>query len=187
MSKVKSDKLYGVWRMISYKASAENKEQVDAKFWGDNPGGRIVYTPEGHMFVTVHHGGRPMFSGNDPKTATIEQARECLEKYCTYYGTYTFDEDQQIIHHYIDGHIWPIFQRDPNDDLSKYPEGTVPPGGPYLRTVDFDGDNLVLGYLVEHTLEDADGQEGSGGGSVIKMAITWVRDESFVKCHQPDK
>jgi hypothetical protein len=81
-------KIQGIWRLVSFEVEFQaTGERQD--FWGKNPTGYIIFTPEGRMMVMVTGEGR--------KPATTDQDRAGLLKTLTAYtGMYRIEGDKWI-------------------------------------------------------------------------------------------
>lgn len=81
-------KIQGIWRLVSFEVEFQaTGERQD--FWGKNPTGYIIFTPEGRMMVMVTGEGR--------KPATTDQDRAGLLKSLTAYtGMYRIEGDKWI-------------------------------------------------------------------------------------------
>jgi hypothetical protein len=81
----------GAWRYIG--------TMVDGKPFpgrGANPTGMICYTASGHMAVQIAPDRERPKAG---KNMTAEEARNALENYIAYFGTYTVDERAGLVTH----------------------------------------------------------------------------------------
>jgi len=108
----------GAWRYIG--------TTIDGKPFpgrGANPKGMIYYTASGHMGVQVAPDRERPKAGKD---MTAEEARNALENYIAYFGTYTVDECAGLVTH----------QR----------AASVQPGdaAQVVRAYEFAGDRLIL-------------------------------------------
>jgi hypothetical protein len=108
----------GAWRYIG--TTIDGKPRPDR---GANPRGMIYYTTGGHMAVQIAPDRERKKAG---KEMTPEEAKNAVENYIAYFGTYTIDERASTVTHHR--------------------ESSVPPGdaGPLVRAYEFVGDRLIL-------------------------------------------
>jgi len=108
----------GAWRYIG--TTIDGKPRADR---GANPKGMIYYTASGHMAVQIAPDRERKKAG---KEMTPEEAKNAVENYIAYFGTYAIDERAgTVTHHRI---------------------SSVQPGdaGPLVRAYEFVGDRLIL-------------------------------------------
>jgi hypothetical protein len=108
----------GAWRYIG--TTIDGKPRPDR---GANPRGMIYYTTGGHMAVQIAPDRERKKAG---KEMTPEEAKNAVENYIAYFGTYTIDERASTVTHHR--------------------ESSVQPGdaGPLVRAYEFVGDRLIL-------------------------------------------
>jgi len=70
------------------------------------PSGIITYDNTGHMSVQIVLGERPAFSDARAKASDKEKAA-AYGTYVGYYGTYTFEPENRIVIHHLEGSIVP--------------------------------------------------------------------------------
>ncbi len=107
------DEIIGTWRLTSRTVrQADGSEAFDPKY-GPHPVGYITYDRTGHMSVSVMRPDRP--------------ENMTLEGYEAYFGTYTVDEQKNMVTHHVEGHM--LADRVGQD---------------FLRALEVNGDELTL-------------------------------------------
>lgn len=92
-------KFVGSWKLISI--DGPNQQPINGK-----PFGIIMYDNTGHMAVQIVRGDRPAFPNGRPK-ATDKEMAAAFATYTAYYGTYTFEPQNNIVIHQLEGSITP--------------------------------------------------------------------------------
>jgi hypothetical protein len=87
-------KFVGSWRLVSI----EGLNQIVK----GKPSGIIMYDNTGHMSVQVTLGDKPVFPALGAKATEHEKAA-AFDNYIAYYGTYTFEPENGIVIHHLEG------------------------------------------------------------------------------------
>jgi hypothetical protein len=90
-------KFVGSWKLIS----TQGPNGTDT-----NSVGMIMYDGAGHMSVHIVRGNRPAFP-NGRANATDREKAAAFESYTAYFGTYTFEPENGIVIHHLEGSITP--------------------------------------------------------------------------------
>ena len=90
-------KFVGSWRLISI----EGPNAATAKSVG-----MLTYDNTGHMSVHIVRGERPAFPNGRSK-ATEKEKASAFDTYTAYYGTYTFEPENGIVIHHLQGSLSP--------------------------------------------------------------------------------
>jgi hypothetical protein len=90
-------KFVGSWKLISIEGPNRNNTKSV---------GMITYDNVGHMSVHIVRGDRPAFP-NGRAQATDREKAAAFETYTAYYGTYTFEPENGIVIHHLEGSITP--------------------------------------------------------------------------------
>jgi hypothetical protein len=90
--------LIGAWVLQSYEARSIDGSEVTYPL-GVNPGGIIMYTPDGYMSAQLMRSGRKRFSGDDMQLAPDDELAAAASGYLTYAGPYNVVRDGLIAHH----------------------------------------------------------------------------------------
>jgi len=115
--------LVGNWSLASYRLiGSHGRERFP---YGKDATGCLLYSPDGHMAVSIMRSGRRPFAGSDILRRTTEEAAEATRTYLSYCGTYTIHAST-IVHHVA---------------LSLYPNWT---GSDQVRYFRLFGDALEL-------------------------------------------
>ena len=91
-------KFIGSWKLISIEGP---NQTINGK-----PFGIIMYDSTGHMSVQIVRGDRPAFPNGSPKATETEKAA-AFGTYTAYYGTYTFEPENGIVIHHLEGSLVP--------------------------------------------------------------------------------
>lgn len=92
----------GSWKLISIDGTAlPNQQPISGK-----PFGVIMYDKTGHMAVQIVRGDRPLFA-NGAAAATDKERAQAYSTYAAYYGTYTFEPENHIVIHHLEGSLNP--------------------------------------------------------------------------------
>jgi Lipocalin-like domain len=91
-------KFVGSWMLISIEGP--NQTSNGKSF------GMLTYDSAGHMSVHIVRGDRPAFPNGRTK-ATDKEKAVAFDTYTAYYGTYTFDPENRIVIHHLEGSLSP--------------------------------------------------------------------------------
>jgi hypothetical protein len=99
-------RLIGTWNLVSIEGSRSGN-------LGGRPTGLIYYDATGHMAAQIMTDRpRPTYTG----PPTPEQAKDTMQGYVAYFGTYTIDETARTVTHHRAGTLTP----GPVDFVRKY-------------------------------------------------------------------
>jgi hypothetical protein len=133
-------RLVGTWRLILYEtfdeAGRRNRPYGDAV-------GRLTYDAHGNMTGQVMRPNRAPVSLGD---GYAQQVRAAYIGYIAYFGTYEVAGDGQSVVHRVEGSLNPAWV-----------------GGNQVRTMQFDGDRLILHASVHKA------------GGLVRHELTWER------------
>ena len=90
-------KFVGSWKLISIQGVNGNNTDVV---------GMITYDYSGHMAVQIVRGTRTAFPKGRANASDQEKAA-ALDSYTAYYGTYTFEPQNHIVIHHLQGSLTP--------------------------------------------------------------------------------
>ena len=86
--------LVGTWSLLSYRLLGSLGR---VRFpYGEEPVGYLLYSPDGHMAVSIMSGGRVHWAGTDIRRQTAEEAAAATRTYLSYCGTYTLLADRVL-------------------------------------------------------------------------------------------
>ncbi len=138
---LKPEDLIGAWTFVTWTITRDDG-QVTHPFQPD-PGGMILYTPDGAMSATIHAGNRPRFSSDDIRKQSDAAKAAAFDTYFHYSGTWEIRGDD-VVHHLTAAL---------NPNLI---------GTEQVRHTAFDGDLLTLSVA-----------EPLGGGRSRHHSLTW--------------
>jgi hypothetical protein len=83
------DTLIGAWDLVSFTATQVGSEET-AYPMGKDARGKIVYSADGSMVVTLAPGQQKRFAQNDPLGGTFEERAQAYSEYFSYYGNFRY-------------------------------------------------------------------------------------------------
>ncbi len=91
-------KFVGSWKLVSIEGPNRTSNVTSV--------GMITYDSSGHMSVHIVRGDRPAFP-NGRARATDKEKAVAFDSYTAYYGTYTFEPENGIVIHHLEGSLSP--------------------------------------------------------------------------------
>jgi hypothetical protein len=91
-------KFVGSWKLVSIEGANRPPNTTSV--------GMIMYDNSGHMSVHIVRGDRPAFPDGRAK-ATDKEKAVAFDSYTAYYGTYTFEPENGIVIHHLEGSLSP--------------------------------------------------------------------------------
>jgi hypothetical protein len=91
-------KLVGSWKLISIEGQNRATDR--------NSVGMLTYDSTGQMSVHIVRGERPAFP-NGRARATDKEKASAFDSYTAYYGTYTFEPENGVVIHHLEGSLSP--------------------------------------------------------------------------------
>ncbi len=80
------------------RSAKDSKVKVKTRFpYGKSPDGILIYTPRGHMSVTIAAGKRPKFRKKNLFAGSTKQKVSAIESFVSYAGKYRL-EGRMIVH-----------------------------------------------------------------------------------------
>ena len=102
-----SNPLVGSWRLVSAEGhSTEGRIVYD---WGKEPTGRAMFDASGRLSLHLIDPDRRNFESGDFLRPTKEELKEAFNGYFGYFGSYTIDEDEEVVTFNIDGAAYPNY------------------------------------------------------------------------------
>lgn len=95
----------GAWKLASLEFHETNGGGVRAV----EANGRLTYDTQGNMTAQMFYPGRPKFAANDAFNPTPEEALAAFAGSTAYFGTYTVDNEQQVIVHHVEDSVYPNY------------------------------------------------------------------------------
>jgi hypothetical protein len=129
--------LIGVWTLRScVRTFADGHKEYP---FGEKPVGRIDYDKEGRMFALLMRSGRrsTLAPGLELDVASVEEMREAVTGFVSYYGSYEVDDASQSVTHHVEASLMPSWV-----------------GTSLKRRFRWDGARLVLTRAVPGTMDE---------------------------------
>ena len=136
------DKFIGTWKLISGEFRSSNGKISYP--WGEELEGQLIYTADGNMAAQIMDPDRPDFAAKDHMNGTDEEIRTAFEGYQAYYGTYTLNEKERTITHYVKGSIFPNLIGHKLKRFYKFSDNRLTLSTPSMRM----GGETVTGILI---------------------------------------
>jgi hypothetical protein len=97
---MRRDELFGVWELIS----CEGRSADGASFlpYGAQPVGKLIYTEDGHLAVTLMNSSREQFVSEDISKATSDEVVAAFNTFDSYSGRWRFHEEADSVEHIIE-------------------------------------------------------------------------------------
>ncbi len=118
-------RMIGTWRLISSEFRTSKGDVVYPL--GENAQGQLIFAQSGHMSGQLMRSDRPVFSGQDQSTGTMEDIKTAFEGYVSYYGPFEIDLNTGKVITHVEGSLYPNWVGDVQE-----------------RFFEFSGDRLVL-------------------------------------------
>jgi hypothetical protein len=133
-------RLIGTWRLVSYETESPDgrKGQPYAAAVG-----RLEYDDHGNMSGQVMRPNRARVELG----GTTQQVRAAYIGYIAYFGTYEVADDGKTVVHHVEGALNPAWV-----------------GGEQVRSIEFDGDRLILSLLVQKNADE-----------IVRHTLIWER------------
>lgn len=138
--------LVGSWRLISSEGHSTDGRIVYDQ--GKEPAGRVMFDASGRLSLHLTNPYRGNFASGDFLRPTPEECVEAFRGYFGYFGTYTVEEDAELVTFHIEGAAYPNYV-----------------GTDQRRYFKIKGDRLILRTPPERA-----------GGEDITYYVTWERE-----------
>ncbi len=102
-----SQRLVGSWRLIS--AEGHSTDGSVTYDWGKEPLGLVMFDSSGRMSLHLMDPNRRNFASGDFLRPTPDELSEAFNGYFGYFGTYTVDEDAEVVTFHIEGAAYPNY------------------------------------------------------------------------------
>ena len=105
--KTLKEQLVGTWLV----ASADNIRPDGSRFqgFGPNPKGILLFDANGWFSFQMAQPGRPKFAIDNRLQGTAEENKATVQGSLSYYGKYSVDEADRVLHLYIESSSYPNF------------------------------------------------------------------------------
>jgi hypothetical protein len=97
---MKAEMLLGVWELINCEGRSDNDQSFLP--YGPHPTGKLIYTEDGHLTVTLMNSDRPLFASEDISKSTAEEVAAAFNSFDSYSGRWSLDENTRRIEHIIE-------------------------------------------------------------------------------------
>ena len=135
-------KMIGTWRLISSEFRTSKGEIVYPL--GEGAQGQLIFTSAGFMSGQLMRAGRPVFSGPDQSTGTMEEIKTAFEGFVSYYGPYEVDLDNHKVITHVEGSLYPNWVGDDQERFFEFSDNRL-----ILRTLPIQlGEENFVGILV---------------------------------------
>ncbi|RZS36405.1 lipocalin-like protein [Herbihabitans rhizosphaerae] len=136
--------LVGAWSLVSFESRISTGEV--RRPLGENAGGMLIYTADGHMAGTLWEPDRPRFAGDDQRSGTPDEYTAAARGYVQYTGTYETDAATNAVYHHVEQSLFPNWN---GRTLTRFYEFADGGNSVTLRTapIPYDGETIT-GMLV---------------------------------------
>ena len=97
---MKRETLLGVWELVS--CEGRNSDGSSFLPYGPTPIGKLIYTEDGHLAVTLMSPARPPFASEDISKSTNEEKASAFNTFDSYCGRWKLDEVTGRVEHIIE-------------------------------------------------------------------------------------
>jgi hypothetical protein len=98
-------RLIGTWRLARWEARDRNGSITFPL--GEDAIGQVHYSEDGGMSAQLMRRNQPRFASDDWRRATEDEKAQAWSNYFGYFGTYTIDEQANVVAHHIEGSWFP--------------------------------------------------------------------------------
>ena len=101
------EQLVGTWLVVT----VENIRPDGRRFQslGSNPKGIMMFDANGRFSFQLARPGRPKFASDNRLQGTAEENKATVQGSLSYYGKYSVEESDRVLHLYIESSSWPNF------------------------------------------------------------------------------
>jgi hypothetical protein len=97
---MKTEMLLGVWELISCEGRSADGDSFLP--YGPHPIGKLIYTVDKHLAVTLMRSDRSLFASEDISKSTPEEVMGAFGSFDSYCGHWSLDEETGRIEHAIE-------------------------------------------------------------------------------------
>jgi hypothetical protein len=116
-----TDRLVGTWNLVSWELRL--KTGAVRHPLGEHAVGRLVYTADGYMMVSLMRSGRAAFASPGLFEGSAAEKASAAESYASYSGRYELLHDR-VLHH-VDLSLFPNWIGTVQERLMKFDEGRL--------------------------------------------------------------
>jgi hypothetical protein len=101
------EQLVGTWLV----AAVDNIRRDGSRFQslGPNPKGILMFDANGWFSFQLAQPARPKFASDNRLQGTAEENKATVQGSLSYYGKYSVEEADRVLHFYIESSSWPNF------------------------------------------------------------------------------
>ena len=101
------EQLVGTWLVVA----VDNVRPGGSRFqaFGPNPKGILMFDANGWFSFQLAQPGRPKFASDNRLQGTAEENKATVQGSLSYYGNFSVDEADRVLHLYIESSSWPNF------------------------------------------------------------------------------
>ena len=100
-----ADRFTGTWKLLACEGRWSDGRITYP--YGAEPGGMLVYDGHGGFAGQIMAQGRPSFATGNLLKGSDEEVRAAFEGYVAYYGSYTVNEEENLMFHRVEGSFFP--------------------------------------------------------------------------------
>lgn len=142
-----SEAIIGTWRLISFEFRRKNGEATHP--FGKTARGSLIYTRSGRFSGQLMRTDHPRFAIADQMQGTPQEIEAAYKGSISYFGAYEADVENAVIHHHVEGSIFPNMEGTDQKRFFVVSENQL-----QLRTPPFTvGGERVIGVLVWERIE----------------------------------
>jgi hypothetical protein len=97
---MKAEILIGVWELISCEGRSSDGQSFLP--YGPHPIGKLIYTEDGHLTVTLMNADRTLFASNDISQSSADEVAAAFGSFDCYSGRWRLNEGTSTIEHFIE-------------------------------------------------------------------------------------
>jgi hypothetical protein len=95
----------GAWKLVSFELRGPGGEV--SHLMGPEAKGMIIYHACGYMSAQIMKPDVPRFASGNQWLGTPEEIKAAFEGFVSYYGTYSFGEEQNVVVHHVEASLFP--------------------------------------------------------------------------------
>ena len=100
-----AEQFVGAWSLISWTATLP--DGTIRHPYGEQPLGRIVYSPNGKMVACLMRRQRKRFASDNRHEATSTEREAAYRDYVSYFGSFTVEASEGTVTHHVEGATFP--------------------------------------------------------------------------------
>jgi len=109
------EQLVGTWLVATVDNIRPDGSRLQSL--GPNPKGIMMFDANGWFSFQLAQPGRPKFASDNRLQGTAEENKATVQGSLSYYGKYSIDEADRVLHLYIESSSWPNFDGIDNERI----------------------------------------------------------------------